>query len=145
MSTIPYAFIAAAGFAALGGCASHGHQLFSSSTGNGAAIGTFIHEGSSKPSMTLVYKGKEFSTTGFEIRSSQNLRELQQRLGGNFSKHYQRVTAGLDRDHLVYSAEPVLKSNDGEAIQCFLAWRSGRSPSGVCKPSETGEFEIRGD
>lgn len=90
----------------------------------------------------MVYKGKEFSSAGFEIRSSQNLRDLQQRLGGNFSKHYQRVTAGLDRDHLVYSAEPVLKSDDGEAIQCFLAWRSGQSPSGVCKSSDMKEFEI---
>lgn len=102
-----------------------------------------MHGGSSKPTMTLAYKETEFASTGFEIRSSQNLRELQQQLGGNFSKHYQRVTAGLDLDHLIYRAEPVLKSADGEAIQCFLEWRSGRSPSGVCKSSGNGEFEIR--
>ncbi len=95
--------------------------------------------------MTLVYKGKEFASTEFEIRSSQNLRELQKKLGGNFSKHYQHVTSGLDRDHLIYRAEPLLKSGDGEAIQCFLAWPSGRSPAGVCKPSGNGEFEIRAD
>jgi hypothetical protein len=130
---------------ALGGCASHGHQLFLSGAEKSASIGSFTHEGNSKPTMTMTYKGKEFVSTEFEIRSGQNLRELQKQLGGNFSKHYQRVTAGLDRDHLIYRAEPMLKSADGEVIQCALVWSSGRLPAGVCKSSGSGEFEIRAD
>lgn len=126
------------------GCAGHSHQLLSAK-GDGVVIGAFSHEGNTEPSMMVEFAGRQYSSRGFTITRSQNLAELKKQLGGSGSKHYQRVMSGLDNDHFVYSAKPVLQSSDGKTMQCSLAWRSGQMPAGSCKSDDKRDLEIRSE
>lgn len=129
---------------ALVGCAGHSHRLISAK-GDGVVIGAFSHEGNAEPSMMVEFEGQQYSLRGFTITRNQNLAELKKQLGGGGSKHYQRVMSGLDNEHFVYSAKPVLQSSDGKTIQCSLAWRSGQTPAGSCKTDDKGDLEIRSE
>lgn len=128
---------------ALVGCAGHSHRLLSAK-GDGVVIGSFSHEGNAEPSMMVEFEGQQYSSRGFIITRSQNLAELKKQLGGS-SKHYQRVASGLDSEHFVYSAKPVLQRSDGKTMQCSLAWRSGQTPAGSCKADDKGVLEIRSE
>lgn len=127
---------------ALAGCAGHSHQLLSARS-DGVVIGSFSHEGNAESSMVVEFEGQQYSSHGFTITRSQNLAELKKQLGGSSSKHYQRAASGLDNEHYVYSAKPVLQRTDGKTMQCSLAWRSGQAPAGVCITDEAKTLTIR--
>lgn len=129
---------------ALVGCAGHSHRLLSAK-GDEVVVGAFSHEGNAEPSMMVEFQGQQYSSHRFTISRSRNLAELKKQLGGSSSKHYQRVMSGLDNEHFVYSAKPVLQSNDGKTMQCSLAWRSGQTPAGSCKTDDKGDLEIRSE
>ena len=60
-------------------------------------------------------------------------------------KHYDRITSGMDSDHIKNSASPILRSQSGETILCLLAWSSGQSPAGVCTKSDGKQIDVRFD
>lgn len=126
---------------ALAGCAGHSHTLAPGSASD-IATGTFSHEGSSPPTMTLEYAGKLFKGSGFAIHRYQNQDELKRRYGAA-SNHYKRIFSGTDREHLVYSADPELRAQDGAAIQCSLAWRAIEVPAGDCTTTSGKRIEVR--
>lgn len=118
----------------LGGCASHTHQLISQD-GMEAAIGRFTHEGQTPPAMSIDVDGKTYEAKGFAIRRYENLSELKRRYGSS-SKHYQRISTGMDTDHRHYLSDPILQSMDGDSLKCSLSWRSGLLPKGTCEKSD---------
>lgn len=144
MTALVRALLIGFSVSALVGCAGHSHQLLSARS-DGVVIGSFSHEGNAVPSMVVEFEGQQYSSRGFTITRSQNLAELKRQLGGSSSKHYQRVVSGLDNEHYVYSAKPVLQSGDGKTMQCSLAWRSGQTPAGSCKTDDKGDLEIRSE
>lgn len=127
--TLANGFVAFLIVLSLGGCAGHSHRL-ASSDGLEGIVGSFSHEGNQEPTMVLEIDGVRFEGRGFEIKRSQNLSELRRMFGPG--KHYDRITSGMDTDHLIYSANPELRSSSGEKIQCKLSWQSGKGPAGVC-------------
>lgn len=144
MAVLVRALLIGFSVSALVGCAGHSHRLLSAKS-DGVMIGSFSHEGNTEPSMMVEFEGQQYSSRGFTITRSQNLGDLKKQLGGSSSKHYQRVKSGLDNEHFMYSANPVLQSSDGKTMPCSLAWRSGQTPAGSCKTDDKGSLEIRSE
>lgn len=123
----------------IAGCASHAHLLDKSS----APLflkGEFSHENEHR--LVLESSGHRYEAVGFEIRSSQNWTELRKRYYGTNPRHWDRITSGLDTDHKIYTAEPVLKAQDGSELSCRLAWQNGQATTGVCTDNMGNEYSI---
>lgn len=115
---------------ALGGCAGHTHNLVQNNGDHDIMLGTFRHEGAEGTAMVLEFRGVRFEARGFTIERTQNLAALRQRYGAG--KHYDQVFSGMDTDHYVYSAQPVLRAINGATLRCSAEWRAGGSPAGHC-------------
>lgn len=126
----------------LSGCAGHTHRLVSEND-SPPVTGSFSHEGTPAPVMVLEIEGARYEGRGFVIQQQQDLAKLRQLFGPG--KHYDRITSGMDRDHIKNSASPVLRSQSGETILCLLAWSSGQSPAGVCTKSDGKQIDVRFD
>ena len=140
MYKIGIAFVSAA--VALGGCAPHLHPLRNDSSPD-LIIGEFVHEGTSR--LTLATRDRRSVAEGFEIHRHTNLAELQRRYKGTDPKHWDRIFAGHDRSHEVYSAEPVPIAQDGAELSCRLTWAAGKSPQGTCQDQAGKEYQVRFD
>ena len=86
---------------------------------------------------------RRYEAIGFDVRTSQDLSELHKRYAGTNPKHWDRITSGLDTEHKIYAAEPVLKAADGAELSCRLAWQSGHPPAGVCLDKAGQVYSIR--
>ena len=126
----------------LSGCAGHTHRLVSEND-SPPVTGSFSHEGTQAPVMVLEIEGARYEGRGFVIQHSQDLAKLRKLFGPG--KHYDRITSGMDSDHIKNSASPVLRTESGETIRCLLAWRSGQGPAGVCTKPDGKEIDVRFD
>lgn len=125
---------------AFGGCSGHTHNLIQNQSDGGITIGSFRHEGPEGTSMVLVWRGTRFEAHGFTIERNQNLAELQHR--PNSGKHHDRIFSGLDTEHYLYSAMPVLSAGGSETLRCHAAWRAGDSPAGYCIAADGSSFKF---
>jgi hypothetical protein len=125
---------------ALVGCAAHTHSVIADDSDRDIKQATFRHEEPEQPAMTLEFAGKRYEASGFAINRKQNLAELKRRYD---PKHYDRIFSGLDTDHYVYSAEPLLRATDGATLRCFMAWRSGAYPAGTCTTDDGTRIYVR--
>ena len=125
----------------LGGCASHTHNLIQDGSDQDITVGTFRHEGPEGTAMFLELRGVRFEAQGFAIERKQNLAELRRLY--STGKHYDRIFSGLDNDHYVYSAQPVLRADSGATLRCSAVWRSGGSPSGHCLAADDSRINFR--
>ena len=119
----------------LAGCAGHTHSLIPEGSDRDLTVGTFRHEGPDEPVMVLEFGGTRFEARGFAIKRNQNIVELKRQYGVD-RKHWVRIFSGLDTDHYVYSAQPVLRAGNGATLRCFAVWRSAGSPAGHCVTSD---------
>lgn len=126
---------------ALGGCAGHTHSLIQDRSDQDITVGTFRHEGSEGTTMVLELRGVRFEARGFAIERMQNLAELRRLYSSG--KHYDRIFSGLDTDHYVYSAQPVLRAPNGATLRCSAIWRVGGSPSGHCLAADESRIHFR--
>lgn len=120
------------------GCAGHTHTLSSQQSG-AFASGQIVHGGPQDANrLTLERAGKRFEGS-FSVVTETNWKEVSQRYR-NGGRHWDRIISGLDKDHLLRTARAELKSDDGDALVCDLAWRYGTDPAGVCRPvGDTGK------
>jgi hypothetical protein len=128
LSTIALACLAAF---ALAGCAGHTHSLIQDESDRDIAVGTFRHEGPEGSAMIFEFGGTRYEARGFVIERNQNLAKLRQRYGTD-RKHWDRISSGMDTDHYVYLAEPVLRAANGATLRCHAAWQAMASPEGHC-------------
>lgn len=127
---------------ALGGCAGHTHSLIPEHSDRDITIGTFQHEGPQGSSMMILeYRGARFEARGFAIVRNQNLAELRRSYGSG--KHYDRIFSGLDTNHYLYSAQPVLYADNGGTLRCSAVWRAGSSPAGHCVTADGARIHFR--
>lgn len=126
----------------LSGCVGHTHRLVSANN-SPPVTGSFSHEGIQAPAMVLELEGARYEGRGFVIQHHQDLAKLRKLFGPG--KHYDRITSGMDRDHIKSSASPVLRAPNGETLRCLLAWSSGQGPAGVCTKTDGAEFDVRFD
>lgn len=127
---------------ALAGCAGHTHSLAQDDSDRDLTVGTFRHEGPEGASMVLEWRGARFEARGFAIERNQNLAKLQRRYGTD-RRHWDRISSGMDTDHYVYSAEPVLRAGNGASLRCSAAWRAMASPEGHCVTDEGTYINFR--
>jgi len=126
---------------AMGGCTGHAHRLIQDQSDRDIAVGTFRHEGPEGTAMVLEFRGLRFEALGFAIERKQNLAELRRLYGTG--KHYDQIFSGLDTDHYVYSAQPVLRAANGATLRCSAIWRVGGSPSGHCLAADASRIHFR--
>jgi hypothetical protein len=126
---------------ALGGCTGHTHSLVQDQGDRDITMGTFRHEGADGTSMVLVYRGTHFEARDFAIARNQNLVELKRLYSSG--KHYDQIFSGLDTDHYLYSAQPVLSADNGTSLRCMVAWRAGDSPAGHCVTADGSRINFR--
>jgi len=126
---------------ALGGCTGHIHSLIQDQSDRDIAVGTFRHEGPEGAAMVLEFRGVRFEAQGFAIERNQNLAELRQRHGSG--RHYDQIFSGIDTDHYLYSAQPVLRAANGATLRCSAIWRVGGSPSGHCLAADASRIHFR--
>lgn len=124
------------------GCAGHTHRLVSESDAP-PVTGSFSHEGTQVPVMVLELEGARYEGRGFVIQHHQDLAKLRKLFGPG--KHYDRITSGMDRDHIKSSASPVLRTQSGETLRCLLAWSSGQGPAGVCTKPDGKQIDVHFD
>lgn len=127
---------------ALTGCVGHTHSLIQGERDREITVGTFRHEGPEGSMMVLEFRGTRFEARGFAIERNQNLAELKRRYGID-RRHWDRIFSGMDTDHYVYSAEPVLRAGNGTTLRCPAVWRSGGSPAGYCVTAEGTHVNFR--
>ncbi len=133
-------FLAMVAVLMMAGCASSTHLL---DKGSAPLFlkGTFFHGNENR--LVLESSEHHYEAVGFEVQSSQNWTELRKRYYGSNPKHWDRITSGLDTQHKTYTAEPVLKAQDGSELSCRLAWQSLQSPIGMCTDQTGEEYSIR--
>ena len=126
----------------LGACASHSHLL---GQGSSAELlkGEFSHGQQSR--LVLESASRRYVAEGFEVHRHQNMAELSKRYRGSDPKHWDRIFAGLDKDHESYSAEAGAIAQDGAVLSCRLAWPSGKAPRGICMDNANKEFAVSFD
>jgi hypothetical protein len=120
---------------ALAGCIGHTHSLIQGESDREITVGTFRHDGPEGSMMVLEFRGKRFEARGFAIERNQNLAELKRHYGID-RKHWDRISSGMDTDHYVYSAEPVLHAENGATLRCPTVWRANGAPAGHCVTAE---------
>ncbi|HZP86839.1 MAG TPA: hypothetical protein VFB54_08450 [Burkholderiales bacterium] len=120
----------------LAGCAAPTHTLVAQRAPE-VTSGTFQHEG---PSLTLSYRGKLYEARQFPVSKSQDLDALRRRYGSG--TYFNGIFSGLNRNHYVYSAQPELRSADGDSMQCKLGWRANRTPVGTCITSDQSRIDL---
>ena len=126
----------------LGGCAPHLHSLRQDDSPD-LVSGEFVHEGA--PHLTLATRKRRYVAEGFEIHRHTDLAELQRRYKGTDPKHWDRIFAGHDRSHEVYSSEPIPRAQDGAELSCRLTWGAGKPPHGICQDQSGKEYQVRFD
>jgi hypothetical protein len=139
MSTMKI-WIASVAVVLLEGCAPHVHLLQQDSSQN-LVVGEFVHESTAR--LTLATSERGYVAEGFEIHRHTNLAELQRRYKGINPKHWDRIFAGHDKSHEVYSAEPVPRAQDGAELACRLTWGVGKPPQGICQDQAGKEYQVR--
>lgn len=123
-------------------CAGHTHSLVREESDREITTGTFRHEGPEGSFMAMEFRETRFEARDFAIERNQNLAELK-RYYGIDRKHWDRIFSGMDTDHYVYSAEPVLRAKNGATLRCPTVWRANGAPAGYCVTAEGTHINFR--
>lgn len=142
MKTTGTLALAISAFAVIG-CSTHTHLLNAAPDSVLIKGGKFAHEG--KTSLVLSSAKKDYEAKDFPVRSWMKWEELRKQYQFSSPKHWERIKSGLDRDHIIYSADPIARSVDGEELRCRLLWASGQSPRGTCTDKAGNDHMIEFD
>ena len=112
----------------LTGCASQTHLLVKEDNVPFFG-GELVHDRGEGNRLVLEAPNHRYETRGFVVERQTNLAELRKRYYGVNPKHWDRIFAGLDTDHVVYSIETIAISAEGNKVSCRLMWTSGAKPS----------------
>ena len=125
----------------LTGCASHVHQLVRED-GVPFTVGELVHDRGEGNRLVLEAPNRRYEARGFAVERQTNLADLRKRYYGVNPKHWDRIFAGLDTDHVTYSIETIAKSAEGHEISCRLMWGGGTKPAGVCADQAGVELSV---
>lgn len=126
----------------LAGCASPAHLLAKEDNAQFIA-GELVHDRGENNRLVLEALNRRYEARGFAVERQTNSAELRKRYYGVNPKHWERIFAGLDTDHVTYFIETIAKSTEGHELSCRLAWKSGGKPAGVCTDQAGAEFPVR--
>lgn len=129
----------------LTGCASPVYQL--ARDGSAPFIGgELIRDRGDGNRLELWTPNRRYEARGFIVERHTNLAALRKRYFSANPKHWERIFAGLDTDHVSYSIEAIAFSSEGDQVSCSLVWGRSAKLAGVCT-DQTGtanpvRFEI---
>ena len=126
----------------LTGCASHVHQMVRED-GVPFIGGELVYDRGEGNRLVLEAPNRRYEARGFVVERQTNLAALHKRYYIANRKHWDRIFAGLDTDHMVYSVETIAISADRHEVSCRLMWTSGAKPSGVCVDKTGTGFPVR--
>lgn len=126
----------------LTGCASPAHLLVKEDSAP-FIDGELIHDQGEGNRLVLETPNRRYEARGFAVARQTNLAELRKRYYVSNRKHWERIFAGLDTDHVTYSIETIAKSAEGHEVSCHLMWKSGAKPEGVCTDQAGTTFPVR--
>jgi len=84
--------------------------------------------------MVLDLGGQRFEGRGFDVQRSLSKRRPRY---GSGPPHRKAA------DSYVYTAEPILHSEDGSTLRCSIAWRASEPPAGSCTTAEGRRIAVR--
>ena len=125
----------------LTGCTGHIHQMVREDDAPFIG-GELVHDRGEGNRLVLEAPNRRYESRGFVVERQSNLAALRKRYYIANPKHWERIFAGLDTDHVVYSIETIAKSAEGDEVPCHLIWLSGAKPSGVCTDQAGIEFSV---
>lgn len=115
----------------LTGCAAPVFQLVRD--GSAPFIGgELFRDGGEGNRLVLEAPNRRYEARGFAVERHTNLAALRKRYYSASPKHWERIFAGLDTDHVTYSIETIAISSEGDQVSCNLAWGRSAKPTGVC-------------
>ncbi|MFA5371901.1 MAG: hypothetical protein WC298_08020 [Sideroxydans sp.] len=126
----------------LAGCVNHAHQLVMEDSVPFFG-GELVHDQGEDNRLVLEAPNRRYEASGFVTERQTNLAALRKRYHGVNPKHWDRIFAGLDTDHVTYSTEMIAKSAEGHEVSCRLMWKSGTKPEGVCTDQAGEAFPVR--
>lgn len=126
----------------LAGCVGPVHQLVRE---DGARFigGELIHDRGKNNRLVLQTSNRHYEISGFAVEYQTDLAALRKRYYGVDPKHWDRIFAGLDPSHIVYSIETIAKSAEGHEVMCRLMWSGGTKPAGVCTDQTGAAIPVR--
>lgn len=129
-------------FLLLAGCASQTHLLVKKDDAPFVG-GELVHDHGEGNRLVLETPNRRYEARGFVVERQTNLAALRKRYYGINPKHWNRIFAGLDTDHVTYSIETIAISAEGHEVSCHLMWKSGAKPAGVCTDQTGTKFPVR--
>lgn len=126
----------------LAGCASPAHLLVKEDDAPFVG-GELVHDRGENNRLVLEAPNRRYEARGFVVERQRNLAELRKRYYGVNPKHWKRIFAGLDTDHVTYSVETIATSAEGDKVSCRLAWGGSAKPTGVCTDQAGAAFPVR--
>ena len=126
----------------LAGCASHVHHVVRENESPFIA-GELVHEDGKDNRLVLEAPNRRYEAHGFAVERYTHLAALRKRYRIANPKHWERIFAGLDADHVTYSVDTIAKSVEGDKVSCRLVWGRGAKPTGVCTDQAGTAFPVR--
>lgn len=127
----------------LTGCVSPAHLLVKEDSAPFVG-GELVHDRGEGNRLVLEAPNHRYEARGFVVERQTNLAALRKRYYGVNPKHWDRIFAGLDTDHVIYSIETIARSAEGHEVSCRLMWEGGGAkPAGVCTEQAGAEFPVR--
>ncbi|MDO8263672.1 MAG: hypothetical protein Q7T21_10670 [Gallionella sp.] len=126
----------------LTGCAGHVHQMVREDDVPFIG-GELVHDRGEGNRLILETPDRRYEARSFVVERQTNLAALRKRYYGVNPKHWDRIFAGLDTDHVVYVIETIAISTEGHEVSCRLMWISGVKPAGVCTDQAGTAFPVR--
>lgn len=125
----------------LTGCGAHVHQLVKGDSTQ-LAGGELVHDRGEGNRLVLKISDRSYEARGFVVVRQTHLAELRKSYQGVNPKHWNRIFAGLDTDHVTYSVETTATSAEGDKVSCRLAWGGIAKPAGVCTGRDGDEIFV---
>lgn len=126
----------------LAGCASPAHLLVKEDDALFIA-GELVHDRGRDNRLMLETPDRRYEAHGFVVERQTNMATLRKRYYGVNPKHWERIFAGVDTNHVVYSIETIAVSAEGDKISCRVVWGGGAKPAGICTDQAGAEFPVR--
>jgi hypothetical protein len=112
------------------GCASHEHKMSQPHPTN-MVTGKMVHGNSSLPDQLIVEMAGKHFEGNLEIKKYVDWKNVRKTYGSD-TKHWHKITSGLDKDHHISVGRAEIKSSDGDAMQCKAIWSRSDRPEGKC-------------
>ena len=125
----------------LTGCAGHVHQMVRE--GDAPFVGgELVHDRGEDNRLVLEAPNRRYEARGFVVERQTNLAALRKRYYMANRKHWDRIFARLDTDHVTYSVETVAISAEKDKVLCRLIWQPRSKPEGICTDQAGTAFSV---